>query len=103
MCSLFAQRFIYKSLKNYSEDYSSGGGSDSRILVMNMTHGDVLYVLLFDPLVPTYLCFIHECTNHLPNVKRNHLNPLTTLKSKMSCQNLDDRCATNPAHTSYLN
>ena len=43
-------------------------------------------------------CFIHEFTNHLPNVRRNHLNPLIlvrTLKSKMSCQNLDDRCATN--------
>ena len=47
--------FLYKYLlKKYSEIYSRlVVGLTVEFLVMNMTHGDVLYVSLFDPLVPT--------------------------------------------------
>ena len=47
--------FPYKYLlKKYSEIYSRlVVGLTVEFLVMNMTHGDVLYVSLFDPLVPT--------------------------------------------------
>ena len=47
--------FLYKYLlKKYSEIYSClVVGLTVEFLVMNMTHGDVLYVSLFDPLVPT--------------------------------------------------
>ena len=46
--------FPYKYLlKKYSEIYSRlVVGLTVEFLVMNMTHGDVLYVSLFDPLVP---------------------------------------------------